>query len=218
MTNPRPEVREVVSIPFKVRFREPLLNGTKVYTSRTKRMGKVGDTFQAFGATFEILSVEDVALHEVARLWKEEGCASEEEFKQVWREIHPRVGYNEYNRVFLHHFRKLSAPPIEPVGMREALERCLTEMKKTAISIRKEAGYKAVHRDFIGAIEQACVALAATPVPMVEEVVTVLAVRDHNWGCGFDAEDMPGKIKLCAYSTTKVNEGDRVRVVVYKEE
>ena len=52
-----------------------------------------------------------------------------------------------------------SAPPIEPVGMREALERCLTEMKKTAISIRKEAGYKAVHCDFIGAIEQAQAAL-----------------------------------------------------------
>ena len=112
----------------------------------------------------------------------------------------------------------LAAPPIEPVGTREALERCLTEMKKTAISIRKEAGYKAVHCDFIGAIEQACVALAATPVPVVEEVVTVLTVRDHNWGCGFDAEDMPGKIKLCAYSTTKVNEGDRIRVVVYREE
>ena len=172
MTDHRPEVREVVSIPFKVRFREPLLNGTKVYTSRTKRMGKVGDTFQAFGATFEILSVEDVALHEVARLWKEEGCASEEEFKQVWREIHPRVGYNEYNRVFLHHFRKLSAPPIEPVGVREALRDLLEQVESlNDYELTRDVDNYKAQACWDDAIRRAQAALAACEQPVVKEVV-----------------------------------------------
>jgi len=99
----------LVKIPFKPYFKEPMLSGVKTYTSRTKRMGSPGDTFEAFGAQFEILSVEEVRLYEVASLWKEEGCASEEHFKEIWREIHPRTGYGDYQIVKLHRFKKVSA-------------------------------------------------------------------------------------------------------------
>lgn len=97
-----------VTIPFKPFFKEPMLSGVKVCTARTKRMGEPGDTFEAFGATFEILSVEEVRLYEVASLWKEEGCQSEEHFEEVWREIHPRFGYNNYQIVKLHRFKKVT--------------------------------------------------------------------------------------------------------------
>lgn len=98
-----------VKIQFKPYFKEPLLAGVKVCTARTKRMGEPGDTFEAFSATFEIVSVEEVRLYEVASLWREEGCTSEEHFKQVWREIHPVVGYGAYNLVKLHRFKKVEA-------------------------------------------------------------------------------------------------------------
>ena len=97
----------VIQIPFKPFFKMGLLTGAKTCTARTKTMGQPGDTFMAFGATFELLSVEEVRLYEVASLWKEEGCASEEHFKEVWRDIHPRVGYDEYQIVKLHRFRKV---------------------------------------------------------------------------------------------------------------
>jgi hypothetical protein len=102
-----------VKIPFKPYFKEPLLNGTKVYTSRSKPMGQPGDTFTAFGSTFELLSVKDAALFEVASLWKEEGCNSREHFIEVWNEIHPVKRYDDWQRTYLHHFRKLVTGCIE---------------------------------------------------------------------------------------------------------
>jgi hypothetical protein len=45
----------------------------------TEYMGEPGNTFEAFGATFEIISVDEVRLYEVASLWREEGCKSEDE-------------------------------------------------------------------------------------------------------------------------------------------
>ena len=111
------------------------------------------------------------------------------------------------------------APPIEPVGVREALEEALAIANEPDGPVNHLTVYlRERETRIVNWKRKAQAALAASEQPVVEEVVTVLAVRDHNWGCGFDAEDMPGKIKLCAYSTTKVNEGDRVRVVVYKEE
>jgi hypothetical protein len=99
------EAMSLVKIPFKPYFKEPLLNGVKTCTARTKRMGEPGDTFMAFGASFELVSVEEVRLYEVASLWKEEGCTSEEDFKGIWETIHPRTGYSEYHIVKLHRFK-----------------------------------------------------------------------------------------------------------------
>lgn len=96
-----------VNIKFKPYLKEPMLSGVKTCTSRTKYMGKPGDTFAAFGAQFELLSIEEVRLYEVASLWREEGCTSEDHFKEVWREIHPVVGYGDYNIVKLHRFKKV---------------------------------------------------------------------------------------------------------------
>jgi hypothetical protein len=97
----------IVTIRFKPYFKDALLSGVKVCTARTKIHGKPGDTFQIFDAVFEILSVEEVRLYEVASLWREEGCTSEEHFKAVWREIHPVVGYDDYQIVKLHRFKRM---------------------------------------------------------------------------------------------------------------
>lgn len=97
----------MVTIRFKPYFREPMLAGVKTCTSRTQGMGRPGDTFEAFGAQFRLVSVDAVPLAEVASLWREEGCQSEEHFKEVWREIHPVKGYDAAQIVTLHRFRKV---------------------------------------------------------------------------------------------------------------
>jgi hypothetical protein len=95
----------IVTIKFKPYFKEPLLSGVKVCTARTKRLGKPGDMFEAFGAMFEMKSVSEEQLYFVADLWHQEGCTSREHFMEVWKEIHPVAGYRPAQQVFLHRFK-----------------------------------------------------------------------------------------------------------------
>ena len=96
-----------VKIPFKARFEDPLLEGTKTLTSRTKPMGKIGDTFEAFGAEFVITDVFKSALYIVSNFWDREGCSSKEDFVEVWNQIHPRKGFVPMQVVWVHVFEKL---------------------------------------------------------------------------------------------------------------
>lgn len=98
-----------VTIQFWERFREPLLAGVKVCTARTRPMARVGDTFDAFGARFEVIETTQVCLRDVCELYKDEGCQSREEFVEVWKGIHPRAGYREDQVVWLHRFKKIGS-------------------------------------------------------------------------------------------------------------
>ena len=97
----------IVTIPFKPYFREPMLAGVKTCTARTSRKGAVGDRFQAFGAWFELKNVTEECLAYVADCWKSEGCTSREHFLSVWNEIHPVKGYDPEQIVYLHRFKKV---------------------------------------------------------------------------------------------------------------
>lgn len=96
----------IVNIPFRQEFKEVLLSGRKICTVRSKRLGAGGDRFQAFGAWFEIVRVGDVALWEVKNRWKDAGFNSPEHFVEIWNSSHPKVKYADYNRVYLHEFKK----------------------------------------------------------------------------------------------------------------
>jgi len=96
----------VVEIPFQERWRAPILEGTKTCTSRTKRYAEVGDTFEAFGAIFQLTAIERRYLKDVAEvLFAKEGCKSPDEFEYVWEQLHPRRGWQAYERVWLHHLK-----------------------------------------------------------------------------------------------------------------
>jgi len=84
-----------------------LLSGRKTWTSRTRRYGQEGDTFEAFGCMFIIEKIETKMLLEVARHWLEEGCKSKLDFIKLWAKIHPRKGYDAYQWVHVHIFRRL---------------------------------------------------------------------------------------------------------------
>ena len=97
-----------VIIPFKKRFKAPLLVGGKTITSRTKIMGEINDTFDAFGATFLITDRFTARLETVALFYDREGCNSKEDFIEVWRQIHPIKGFDPEQKVYVHVFERLA--------------------------------------------------------------------------------------------------------------
>ena len=60
-----------IKIPFKDRFFVPMQIGQKTMTTRSKRYGKIGDTFTAGNTKFEIIKVKKIRLYIVQRdLWR----------------------------------------------------------------------------------------------------------------------------------------------------
>lgn len=101
-----------VKIPFKLYFKNVMLNGQKTVTSRTKWYGKIGDTFDVFGATFEIIETYPSLLNDVACLhFREEGCRSTVEFIKIWESIHPRKGFVPSQVVKVHEFERKESDP-----------------------------------------------------------------------------------------------------------
>ena len=97
-----------IDIPFRDGFRRAMLAGDKDCTSRNKRYGDVGDTFEKFGATFEIDAQERSTLEDVAlNLFREEGCTSPDHFIAVWKAIHPRAGWTPEKLVWVHYFKRV---------------------------------------------------------------------------------------------------------------
>ena len=84
-----------------------MLSGQKTMTSRTKIYGGKGDTFDVFGATFEIESVDLQPFIVVEQQWKAEGCRSKEDFLAVWKQIHPLKTFAPHELLFVHRFHQL---------------------------------------------------------------------------------------------------------------
>ena len=84
-----------------------MLSGEKDCTSRPRRYGVEGDTFEAFGATFVLTAVERHPLDKVAiRFYRREGCDSPEAFQRVWVGLHPRKGWVADQEVWTHFWVK----------------------------------------------------------------------------------------------------------------
>lgn len=97
-----------IQIPFQERWAESMLTGYKRCTSRTKRYGEIGDIFEAFGARFQLTTIEQRLLEDVSmNLFRKEGCEMPAEFIDVWKGLHPRKGWNGGQKVWVHHFKKI---------------------------------------------------------------------------------------------------------------
>lgn len=97
-----------VHIPFLAIFKEPMLAGTKTCTARTRKYGQPGDTFEAWGATFEIREIVHLLLATVRdKFHLQEGFSSPGEFVAIWWKLHPIKGFDPEAAVYVHSFRKL---------------------------------------------------------------------------------------------------------------
>lgn len=98
-----------ITMHFKAYWKQALLSGKKTSTTRTFKSSKQGDTFEAYGGTFEIVNICKVKLGTVhTDFWKDEGCDSPEHFEQVWCSIHPLARLKPELLVWIYFFRRIS--------------------------------------------------------------------------------------------------------------
>lgn len=93
--------------PFGADFKDAMLNGIKTMTSRNKKYGGKGDTFEIFGETFTLLEVFQQSLESIKNNnYKEEGFEKPKEFEDIWVKLHPRKGWIPEQMVYVHRFQK----------------------------------------------------------------------------------------------------------------
>jgi hypothetical protein len=97
-----------VKIPFQPEFELPVLMGQKKCTSRTKRYGRAGDTFEVFGASFRLTGIYRMPLSGVLALYEAEGFKSPEAFIACWNRLHPRRKFQPDQKVWVHWFERIS--------------------------------------------------------------------------------------------------------------
>jgi hypothetical protein len=96
-----------IYIPFMKEFEKTMKEGKKTKTSRNKKYGKPGMKFKIFGQEFELTEIKEENLDYIANnFYEEEGFSSPEEFKEIWKKLHPRKGWVPDQVVFIHEFKK----------------------------------------------------------------------------------------------------------------
>jgi hypothetical protein len=99
--------RKVV-IPFSDLMAILAKKGIKTATSRNRRYGTDGDWFYIGDIKFDILSVTEMSLHDVAyKHYMEEGFNTPESFIKYWNMLHPRKRYDPEQIVQFHKFKKV---------------------------------------------------------------------------------------------------------------
>lgn len=98
-----------IFLPFKIRFISHILDGTKTMTARSKKLGKVGDTFVIVDRTFVLTDVRQRKERWVAEHWKAEGCDNRADWLAVWNAIHPLAGYRPDQLVWVHRWKPIGS-------------------------------------------------------------------------------------------------------------
>ncbi len=96
-------------LPFLPEFRTRILIGAKIWTCRTSKKAEPGELVVAYPGdgqiVLRIVKVFRMHLGSVAEAcFTMEGCVSPEEFKEVWRRLHPRKGFDPDQIVWVHEF------------------------------------------------------------------------------------------------------------------
>jgi hypothetical protein len=108
-----------IEIPFNDWSKDKLRRGIKTATTRSKKYGEPGDTFEVrfnleqherFSRvrTYELVSITRKSLANVAeRHFKEEGAESPQEFIEVWNDTHPRRKFRSQDIKYFHRFKEV---------------------------------------------------------------------------------------------------------------
>lgn len=110
------EPKRLTQIPFLSRFVAPILADPQVkdMTLRGRAYGEIGEQLEATsgGIPFAIVQITDLRTSTPAivgrNYWKREGCISQADFEQVWRDIHPHVPPSSDRTYRLHTFKRIS--------------------------------------------------------------------------------------------------------------
>ena len=95
-----------IEIKFNDRFKAPLKKGTKVATIRTEKKGNVGDTFEAFGKTYQFTNVFECHLKTIeAFLYPRCGFKTADDFVTFWTELYG--SYNKNEKGWMHYLEEV---------------------------------------------------------------------------------------------------------------
>ncbi len=95
----------IIHIPFHSQMIEEILSGRKTITTRSKKYGKVGDSFYADDNRFkcDIIDIIKLPLQEICdKYYKEEGFVNPQDFKNFWLTIHRK--WTPQKKFYLHKF------------------------------------------------------------------------------------------------------------------
>lgn len=96
----------ILSIPFKARFIEPMEQGIKTRTWRTRRYGDPGDIFPNGKSQYMLTIVERACMGSVPVYFKEEGFRDAEDAIETLKEIFPQNGYQPDRMGWAHWFER----------------------------------------------------------------------------------------------------------------
>ena len=106
-----------IEIPFSAEMARTVLENRKFCTSRNKKYGQVGDTFEvedqgpwipAFGG-FEIVAIVKRPLWFVACCYHlAEGFDNQGGFVKMWEKLHPKKGWEPEKEVWVHWFIRVA--------------------------------------------------------------------------------------------------------------
>lgn len=85
----------------------------KDWTTRSKKLGEVGDTFTItrgpLTKRLRIIGFKRMRLEEVAQHgYRHEGCVSPEDFIRVYSDLHPKKGWTPEERKWVHIFEEVN--------------------------------------------------------------------------------------------------------------
>jgi hypothetical protein len=100
------------NIPFREDMALAVISGRKHCTTRTYKMGHVGDVFpvswEGITRKYKLRHIEQRRLDFVAQfLYVPEGFDSATEFIDIWNEIHPRRGFQPEDVRWVHWFEEV---------------------------------------------------------------------------------------------------------------
>lgn len=93
----------MITIPFSDPMEEANSQLKKTCTTRSKKYGEPGDTFQSGGYVFKLVEVTPFVLGFVGnRLYRLEGCEHPDDFVKLWRSLHD--GDYPFTETYWSHF------------------------------------------------------------------------------------------------------------------
>lgn len=90
-----------ISLSFDERFRETMLNSTKLVTTRPEKKGEAGDIFEAFGKEFVLARVVEKELVDCVLDYEIEGFGFMSSFVRFWQDTY---GWWEAERPVYQHW------------------------------------------------------------------------------------------------------------------
>jgi len=101
----------LIEIPFTEDMALAIIEGRKRCTTRSKKYGRPGDVFRVeHDSRFETLIITQIERYPLSlvaeKYYGAEGFSSEDEFKEKWRQLHPRRGYRPNDWRWAHFFEK----------------------------------------------------------------------------------------------------------------